>query len=163
MFIVVDKDTMETYLDEPTYGQIVGILQDAPVVVQLPDTKDMVGGEIIALVSDDMTGREHRGEIHRQVEGSTLLWSFGAERKPYAGPIVLTGVHTSIISGLEPISLSTASAFALHAVLEDIHAVLHGGEAHPSLPDHFRAQFRDDAAKIADMPHEGSIWKEAEQ
>lgn len=160
MFMTISNDLMEVYLDEPSYAQIVGILQDAPVAIQLPDTKEMPGGEVTAWVRDDMSGDEHRGIITRQIEGSTLLWSFGAEHKPYAGPIVLTGVHTTALNGLEPISLTTAASFALSAVFEDIHAVLTGGAPHPNLPDHFTVQFREDAARIADMPHEGSIWSE---
>lgn len=162
MYLIINGRKVDVRLTQPDLQAITDALDDFPARVNLPDTKDMNGGEVIAWVSDDMSGREHRGEITRQIVGSTLIWSLGGERKPYAGTIVLTGASDSPYTGPVPVQLGLASLYEMQAVFYDIDAVLHGEAANPALPDALAQQFRDDAARIEAMPHEGSIWEDKE-
>lgn len=161
MYQVIAGGRIGTILKRPTYPDITGYLDDRPVAIILPDTKDLPGGLVTAWVGADFVGREHSGEISREVNGSVLMWTLGANKQPYAGPIVLTAVHESAMNGVEPTPLPVETVFTLNVLMTDIKAVLDGeGEPDPQLPDVWRNNFRVYADQIRYMPYEGlAIWE----
>jgi hypothetical protein len=137
----------------PTYPVITDVLDDVPHFVELPDTATLPGGEVAAWVGADHIGRELRNEITRQRIGTVLLWAFGANREPYAGPIVITGIHRDPFDGIQPTTMPSASAYALATVLDDVTAVLNGDTPQPDLDERYVLQFAEDGKQVDTMTH----------
>lgn len=142
----------------PTYEKLVDILNDLPVHIGLPDTKDGPGGPIVAWVGDDYVAAESRGEVARNIKATVLMWALGAPRQPYAGNVAFTGVRENPYEGRLPVSLTNEAQILLTTLIFDIDRVL-AGDPHPQTPDELRIQFQSDAVIAAEMQYESlSIW-----
>lgn len=153
MFQTVQAGLLIPDKRDPTYQIITDVLDDVPTLVELPDTTTLPGGELAAWVGADHVGRELRGEITRQRAGTVLLWAFGAERVPYAGPIVLTGLHRSPFEGVQPKTMQPIAVDAIATVLDDVVAVINGGTPQPDLDERYVLQFAEDVRQVDTMTH----------
>lgn len=142
----------------PTYEHLVDNLDDLPTHITLPDTNDQPTGPLAAWVGDDFIAREERGEVHRNIKATVLLWALGAPRQPYAGNVVITGVRMNMLEGRQPTNLNNDALTLIRTLLYDIDMVL-AGNPDPNTPDSLRTQFDADAKIAADMTYEQlTVW-----
>lgn len=155
MFLTVDDQAnQDVTLDrrEPTYERIAEILGDIPNLVTLPNTQ--LTGEIVAWVGDDFQGRERLSEVHRNIVGSVGLWTLGAGRQPYAGPVVLTGISRDPLEGWLPVALAEVTAAMTRVLFDDIRSVTQFYDTPPGLPQEVAAQMIEYAAAIVQGAYE---------
>lgn len=157
---ILDHGTVTYALDptKPSYEKLVQYLEDLPIYIPLPDTKDLTGGPVAAWVGDDFMAREARNEVQRNIVGTVLMWALGAPRQPYAGTIIFTGVRENMLDGRVPADLSNEGLILTQTLAADIARVI-DGDPNPDTPDALRTQFLTDVIQAHDMEYEAmSVW-----
>lgn len=160
MYLVIpDHGTpIDLEASPPTYERLVTHLNDLPIYIPLPDTRELTDGPIAAWVGDDFIARETRLEVQRNITATVLMWALGAPRQPYAGTIAFTRVRENMLEGRQPANLTGEGLTLIQALTYNIDRVL-AGDPHPETSDSLRTQFQADATTAAEMQYEQlSVW-----
>ena len=145
-YIVIDEDGQLRQLSAPRYDVAVRDLGPEgwdQVRLGRPDLRGFINDSGMVLPE----------KYSRNVVGSVLLASLGANIYPYCGPVIITGWDDTSGDDVEIVGLDERQLMQLRTVHGDIQTVLSGEElAHVRAPATWQAAVREIAEAVQTEP-----------